>query len=79
MMDGKHFIECTFTACILGYSGEPVIVESSSFTSCSFRFHGEAARTVRFLECFSMLPEEERPREPFSKGLQFLSPALNVM
>ena len=59
-MDGKHFIDCEIRNCILEYSGQALIMETTLFSQCSFRFTGEAALTMRFLECFGIT---ERPGE----------------
>lgn len=55
-MDGKHIIGCSLSGCQLRYGGQPVVVESTSFEGCTFSFNAEAALTLRFLECFGMLP-----------------------
>ena len=56
-MDGRHFVDCTVDHCVLRYSGQPMILESTSFEACTFEFAGEAALTAQFLECFGMMAE----------------------
>lgn len=58
-MDGKHFIGCSVLNCTLEYNGQPLVVESTRFDQCSFRFKGEAALTLKFLECFGLAPEAQ--------------------
>lgn len=60
MLDGRHFIECTLNQCTLLYSGQPVMLESTGFHGCCFRFHAEAALTVQFLETFELLLSDSR-------------------
>ncbi len=57
-MDGKHFIDCCVMNCVLEYSGQALVLESTEFKGCSFRFHGEAALTLNFLNCFGLMPEK---------------------
>lgn len=54
-LDGKRFIDCSFSNCTLRYGGQAVIVETTSFRGCRFLFHSEAASTVQFLECFGLM------------------------
>lgn len=54
-MDCRHFVDCTMTDCTLEYSGQPVVLETTSFSRCTFRFGGEAAMTACFLDCFGLL------------------------
>lgn len=56
-MDGKHFLDCEILNCTLQYSGLPVLIESSRFSGCNFQFAGQASLTLRFLECFELMPE----------------------
>ena len=57
VMDGKHFVACVISGCVLEYSGQALVMESTQFNGCSFRFKGEAALTLNFLECFGLTPE----------------------
>lgn len=57
VMDGKHFIDCSIVNCVLEYSGQALVMESTQFSGCSFRFKGEAALTLNFLQCFGLTPE----------------------
>lgn len=54
-MDGKHFVDCVLSNCVLEYSGKPVVLETTRFEGCSFRFKGDAAMTLRFCECFNLV------------------------
>ncbi len=56
-MDGKHFVDCCVLNCVLEYSGQALVLETTEFRGCSFRFHGEAALTLNFLHCFGLMPE----------------------
>ena len=55
VMDGRHFIDCTLSNCVLEYSGYPTVLETTQFQGCSFRFKAEAALTMRFCECFELI------------------------
>ncbi len=59
VMDGKHFIDCHLSNCVLEYSGQATVLESTQLSGCSFRFKGEAALTLNFLECFGLMPRGE--------------------
>ena len=71
-LDGRHFVECTIENCVLRYSGQPMVLETTTFDGCTFEFGSEAAQTVQFLECFSMMAESatdytlRRPDQPRS-------------
>jgi hypothetical protein len=56
-VDHKHFIGCTFTNCILEYSGESFTFERTQLTNCRYVFYGFARGTVHFLQCTGLLPE----------------------
>jgi hypothetical protein len=58
-LDGRHFIGCTITNCTLQYSGAPVVIESTNFHGCRFEFLGQAGLTMRLLECFQLIPEDD--------------------
>ena len=59
VMDGKHFIDCYLSDCVLEYSGQAMVIESTQLSGCSFRFKGEAALTLNFLKCFGLMPGGE--------------------
>lgn len=59
-LDGRHFIRCSLYKCTLQYSGQPVVIESTEFCSCRFRFSAEAALTVQLLECFDLMLPDSR-------------------
>ncbi len=48
-LDGKHFIDCTFSNCTLEYSGGPVTLERTHLRRCHYVFFGKAQMTVRLL------------------------------
>ena len=56
-LDGRHFVDCNLTNCTLEYGGSVVVLESTQFHGCSFRFTNEAAMTVQLLECFGVVSE----------------------
>lgn len=56
-MDGKHLVDCVLSNCVLEYSGKPVVLETTRFKGCSFRFKGDAAMTLRFCECFKLFDQ----------------------
>lgn len=58
VLDGKHFVDCTFTDCVLEYSGQKVIIETTNFKACRFLFIGEAGRTVELLQLLEMMSME---------------------
>ncbi len=55
-VDHKHFMDCTFSNCILEYSGEPFTLERTQLTNCRYVFFGLARGTVHFLQCIGLLP-----------------------
>lgn len=58
VLDGKHFVDCTITDCVLEYSGQKVVIETTNFNACRFLFIGEAGRTVDLLRLFEMMNVE---------------------
>ena len=54
-LDGKHFVDCTLRECTLEYSGYPVVLETTQFFGCRFQFGGQAAMTMRMLQCFGIM------------------------
>lgn len=51
ILDGHHFIGCTFNGCELAYSGGDFAHEGSTFgAECSLMFYGAAHRTRLVLE-----------------------------
>lgn len=55
VLDGRHFIDCKLSHCTLQYSGQPVILETTTFQGCRFEFRDGAALTVQLMECFELL------------------------
>jgi hypothetical protein len=53
-MDGKYFMNCTFTKCILVFTGEDCEWMNTSFAECSFRFMGPALRILNVLHSFGL-------------------------
>lgn len=49
-LDGKTFINCTFTGCKLTYAGgTPPVLKGCTFTGTQFTFTGAAKNTATFL------------------------------
>jgi hypothetical protein len=44
------------TGCVLEYSGQPLILEATSFLGCSFRLQGDTASTFDLVDCFKSMP-----------------------
>lgn len=55
-LDGRHFIDCTFTDCILEYGGSEMILERTTFTSCRHVFFGHAFMTLQYLKVAGVAP-----------------------
>ena len=55
-LDGKHFIDCIFSNCILEYSGGSVILEQTHLRGCHYVFFGQAQMTVRLLQNIGLMP-----------------------
>lgn len=55
-IDGKHFVNCTFTNCTLKYSGGVVKFETTHLRQCRYVFFGRARATVQFLQNVEMMP-----------------------
>lgn len=49
-LDGRHFIDCTFTDCILKYSGGDVRFDTSTMSACRHVFYGRARATLHYLQ-----------------------------
>ena len=49
-IDGNEYHNCTFTRCMLTYTGGelPVMVDNT-INSCQWNFDGHAARTIQFM------------------------------
>ena len=58
-LDDRHFIDCTFTDCILEYSGSEVILERTSMRGCRHALHGPAFLTAQYLSAVGLLPDTE--------------------
>ncbi len=56
VLDGKHFVDCTFQSCTLEYSGGPVVFERTHLSRCNYLFFAEAQSTVRFLQELGLMP-----------------------
>lgn len=48
-LDGRRFVGCTFTDCVLIYGGGPVSFDPIDLENPEFRFVGSASRTFSFL------------------------------
>lgn len=69
VLDGKHFVDCTFTSCVLEYSGQKVIIETTSFNACRFLFIGEAGRTVDLLRLLETMVADSDPIPDMPAGI----------
>ena len=49
-LDAKHFINCTFTNCILNYHGGEVVFDRTQMNGCRHVFFGLARRTLHYLQ-----------------------------
>ena len=61
-MDGKRFICCSFTECILVYGGSDCVWVDSMFANCTIRLDGPADRTATFLRGFGWTPPKSNDR-----------------
>jgi hypothetical protein len=55
-IDGKRFVDCVLSNCVLEYSGGPVIFDRTRMRGCRYVFFGEARRTVQFLQGTGLMP-----------------------
>lgn len=69
-LDGKQFRDCTLINCLLRYSGEPVIFESSRLESCRYVFFGPARATVHFLQAVGLLSMSTGEWGEYPDGVQ---------
>lgn len=72
-VDGKHFIECTFTRCVVAYSGGPLPrFERCRFEAVTFKAVDAAANTLAFLKAMAAPNSglQQVIRDTF-KGLNF--------
>ena len=56
LVDGKFFIGCKFTGCRLLYCGGDFGWQNTQFQDCNMQFEGTAAKVVKFLQYFELLP-----------------------
>lgn len=79
LLDGRHFVNCTFDSCELTYGGGVLISERTLIAACSYMFGGPVLRpyfdrdvvdeTVRA----AVVPKEAealRVAEPFNLALE---------
>jgi len=61
LLDGREFIRCTFTRCLLRYRGGSVRIGSGTRAiDCQPEFSGSAKRTVELLNLFGLLKFKPR-------------------
>lgn len=48
-LDGKHFVDCTFTDCTLEYSGDDVVFERTGMYNCRHVLVGHARQTANYM------------------------------
>jgi hypothetical protein len=65
VLDGKYFMNCTFTDCMLVYCGGDYGWINTMFENCRFTFDGAAARTFNLCKNFGMLKGE--PGDPLAQ------------
>ena len=58
-VDGKHFIGCTLTDCVLQYGGGQVVMEGTTISRCHHVFIGPARLTVNYLEAMELVPPKD--------------------
>lgn len=56
-VDGKHFVDCVFTNCVIAYTGFSVVFETTRFDGCRFQFQDQAATIMMFMHCFGLVAE----------------------
>lgn len=54
-LDDRHFIDYTFTDCVLEYGGSEFILERTSMRNCRHAFYGSAFLTAQYLSAMGML------------------------
>lgn len=54
-VDGKHFVGCTLTGCVLQYSGGHVVMEGTRISGCHHVFVGPARLTINYLEAMELV------------------------
>ena len=57
-MDGKLFVNCTFTGCKLIYAGGDCEWRNTIFPNCQIELAGPALRTLNMLRSFQLVPKE---------------------
>jgi hypothetical protein len=61
LLDGRSFIGCTFTRCLLRYRGGAIRIEGKTeVVDCQPEFAGSAKRTVELLAVFGLLKFEPK-------------------
>jgi hypothetical protein len=61
-VDGKYFLHCVYTDCMLIYCGGDVAWSNTVFNACRCEFHGLALRATEFLQMIGLL--EGQPQVP---------------
>lgn len=74
-IDGKLFINCTFTKCQIIYSGGDFGWRNTTFNDCQVSLEGPASRTANFLRSFNLLKMEAfqksvPPAKPSTESIQ---------
>ena len=55
-LDGKHFILCTFTDCILEYHGGDLVFDRTEMSRCRHVFFGRVRQTLHYLQNVGLMP-----------------------
>ena len=56
ILDDKHFVDCTFTNCMLEYHGNDVMFENVQMNRCRHVFFGRARQTLHYLQGVGLMP-----------------------
>ena len=69
-LDGNHFINCTFSNCILEYRGGPVAFDRTQMDGCRHVFFGRARRTLHYLQGVGLMPFQPSDWGEFPEQVQ---------
>jgi hypothetical protein len=79
VLDGSSFYGCTFTRCVLVFSGVlPVTMESNVFNDCHWEFAGPAQETLLFLSALHGAGAAELVETTFDRIRGLHNPAASV-
>ena len=58
-LDHRHFIDCTFTDCVLEYGGSEIVLERTRFNGCRHALYDRAYMTLQYLRAVGVMPRTE--------------------